>query len=381
MRARAVAAAGWLAIVAGLGGCSGAATIAPGRSQVRVYVSMPMSGASGSDGRDVADGARLALADAGGKVGDLAVRGVYLDDTLGTGASARWSAAKAGENARRATQDTSAIAYIGDFESGATRTSEPITNEAQLLQVSPASTAVDLARPFLGSQELPSIEQNSGERTFGRVIPDDQAQAEAAARLTRTLDAKTVAIVPAHGAYAGTVRDAYRSALRAVRVVQGNADASFYPGLGAMRGSAGGAGQPGTRIATDAVLPPWSAQPPPGRFTYITAAAQAPSQLAATGQRFVARFERHFKYAPGPYAAYGYEAMALVLDCVKRAGNEGVDRQTVISQFFATTNRRSILGDYSVDPVGDTTLNRLGLYRARGGAGTPAPAAHGIPAR
>jgi branched-chain amino acid transport system substrate-binding protein len=380
---RASIAAAFLAVVAGAG-CSGSTTIDPGHSQVRVYVSVPLRGPAGADGRDIADGARLALADAGGKVGGLAVRGVYIDDTAPGAHGAQWSAAQVGENARRATQDASAIAYIGDFDSGATRTSEPITNEAQLLQVSPASTAVDLTRPFIGSQELPAIEQNSEERTFGRVIPDDEAQGAAAARLTGKLGIKQVTILSAAGAYARTIVEAYRAALRGVKVAQNGADGEFYPGTGAPgkvspSGFVSGPEQGARRIATDGVLPPWAPPPAARDFDYVTAAAQAPEQLPPNGQRFLAAFAKEYRRPAGPYAAYGYEAMALVLNCISRAGDEGDSRGAVIDQFFATTDRQSLLGEYSIDSLGDSTLDRIGAYRLGSHGLAPLPAA--IPVR
>ena len=95
--------------------------------------------------------------------GGLRIRAIYLDDTAGHGANARWSPAAAAANARRASQDSTAIAYIGDFDSGATRFSLPITNEAHILQVSPASSAVDLVQPFLGAgDQLPEDVQPTG---------------------------------------------------------------------------------------------------------------------------------------------------------------------------------------------------------------------------
>ena len=63
-----------------------------------------------------------------------------LDDAGPSGATD----ALAGANARRATEDSTAIAYVGELDSGTTRTSLPITNEAGLLQVSPGASAVDL---------------------------------------------------------------------------------------------------------------------------------------------------------------------------------------------------------------------------------------------
>ena len=164
--------------------------IQPGE-RVTVYVSMPLRGPHGADGRDVVQAAKFALADAGGKLGKLAVRALYLDDTSGRGARARWSQAAAAANARDAAEDSSAIAYLGDFDSGATRASLPITNEARMLQVSPASAAVDLVQPFLGAgDQVPEELQPTGERSFGRVIPSDEAQAQAAAGWARRLGAR-----------------------------------------------------------------------------------------------------------------------------------------------------------------------------------------------
>ena len=88
----------------------------------------------------------------------------------------------AAANAREATQDSTAIAYLGDFDSGATRPRCRSRTRPRMLQVSPASGAVDLvaARSSAPETRSPDV-QPSGERTFGRVIPSDEAQAAAAA--------------------------------------------------------------------------------------------------------------------------------------------------------------------------------------------------------
>jgi branched-chain amino acid transport system substrate-binding protein len=307
----------------------------------------------------------MALAAARGRAGRLRVRAVYLDDTSGRGARARWSQAAVGANARRATEDTSAIAYIGDFDSGASRTSESITNAAHLLQVSPASTAVDLVRPFLGSDQLPPGELQGGERTFGRVIPDDQAQAEAAARWVRKLGVRRVALVRDRSRFGGTLADAFHEALGGAMVTRRGAELTYYAGVAADEPAFGGA-LPSRVMASDALLPPWSGARA-AAATLATSAAEGPAVLPASGRRFVGDYRRRYRRPPGRYAAYGYEAMAVVLDAVRRAGASGDQRQAVIDSFFGTHGRRSILGAYSIDPVGDTTLARLGGYRIRGG--------------
>jgi len=42
----------------------------------------------------------------------------------------------------------------------------------------------------------------------------------------------------------------------------------------------------------------------------------------------------------------------------------------VIRRFFATKDRRSAIGEYSVGPSGETTLSRYGIDRVKGGAAT-----------
>jgi ABC-type branched-subunit amino acid transport system substrate-binding protein len=269
-----------------------------------VYVSLPLRGDSGVDGRDAMRGAKLALTDAGGDVGDLDVRAVYLDDTNGPATSARWDPVRVAANARRATQDSTSIAYIGELESGATRTSLPITNSARILQVSPASSASDLAAPFPGSEEVPDDIQTSGERSFGRVVPDD--------------------VVVEEGRRSWARRD--RGAIGVL-----------YPGV-----DLEGLARRGT--------------------TRAVSAPQDPSQLPRPGQDFVNSFRGRYGKPPGRYAAYGYEAMALVLDSIDRATDDS-DRQAVIDAFLETEDRESVLGTYSIDEVGNTTLDRLAGYR------------------
>jgi branched-chain amino acid transport system substrate-binding protein len=99
----------------------------------------------------------------------------------------------------------------------------------------------------------------------------------------------------------------------------------------------------------------------------LTSAAEDPSQLPPAGQRFVRDFRERYRQPPGRYAAYGYEAMAVVLDSIRRAGENGADRDSVVSAFFDTTNRQSVLGTYSIDDVGNTTLKHLAGYRVVNG--------------
>lgn len=161
-----------LAIVISAVGCG--TTIDPG-SELTVYVSVPLRGADGPAGAAVAAGATRALADAGGEAGGAPVKLELLDDTAppapGAGGTG-WTQAQVAANARTATEDSTAIAYIGELRSDATRVSAPITNEAGVLQISPGPVALDLlARP--GGNDVPEEFQPTGERTLGALFTPD----------------------------------------------------------------------------------------------------------------------------------------------------------------------------------------------------------------
>jgi branched-chain amino acid transport system substrate-binding protein len=380
-------------LVAGLGGCLSSGSGIQAGERVDVYVSMPLHGPEALDGRDIVDGARLALADAGGKAGELAVHATYLDDTSGRGRRAHWSAAAAAANVRRASQDSAAIAYIGDFDSGATRFSVPITNEAHILQVSPAASAVDLVQPFLGAgDQVPEELQPTGDRTFGRIIPSDEAQAQAGAAWAKRLGIERSRVVGDGSSFASVMEssfgrraresgiDVQRGRLTPPRLVCGP---SGSPGgsPGRFLGYYAGARIPdreqlrcvtngvagGRLMATDALLNAAGLRALAASPALVTSAAQDPAQLPPRGQRFLRDFGDRYGRKPGRYAAYGYEAMAVVLDSIRRAEDSGDDRDSVIDAFFDTVDRRSILGTYSIDDVGDTTLDRLAGYRVTNG--------------
>jgi branched-chain amino acid transport system substrate-binding protein len=71
---------------------------------------------------------------------------------------------------------------IGELNSGASAVSIPILNEAGILQVSPANTAVGLTRSEGAEPGEPDKYYPSGKRTYARVVPADHLQAAASAQ-------------------------------------------------------------------------------------------------------------------------------------------------------------------------------------------------------
>jgi len=84
-------------------------------------------------------------------------------------------------------------------------------------------------------------------------------------------------------------------------------------------------------------------------------------------QDFFKSYKAKYGSEPEPYAIYGYEAMQDALLAIQNAGAKGNDRQAVIDQFFQIKDRDSVLGKYSIDENGDTTLSDYGGDKVKGG--------------
>jgi branched-chain amino acid transport system substrate-binding protein len=123
----------------GSSGDSGDST--SGGKTLTIYSSLPLQGDSRPQSEDVVRGMKLALEQKGGKVGDFTIKYVSLDDA--TAAAGKWEPGQVSANARKAVGDDTTIAYLGEFNSGASAISIPILNDAGILQVSPSNTYVE----------------------------------------------------------------------------------------------------------------------------------------------------------------------------------------------------------------------------------------------
>jgi branched-chain amino acid transport system substrate-binding protein len=99
--------------------------------------------------------------------------------------------------------------------------------------------------------------------------------------------------------------------------------------------------------------------------TKVTVATLSEEDYGAEGAEFYDAYQAEYGKAE-PYAIYGYEAGQLILDVLERA-EDPTDRASVVEAMFATQDRDSILGTYSIDENGDTTLTDYGVFTIDGG--------------
>jgi hypothetical protein len=105
---------------------------AEGGATVTVYVSAPLRGEEAGAGQRLCDEAREQAAQGRGGEDELKLQVACLD---AAGAGGRWTLAQVGANARQATEDSTAIAYIGEPDPQARRQSEAIVAAAGIVQI------------------------------------------------------------------------------------------------------------------------------------------------------------------------------------------------------------------------------------------------------
>jgi branched-chain amino acid transport system substrate-binding protein len=374
---------------------AGSSGTASGSKSLTIYSSLPLQGDSRAQSLSVVNGEKLALESQGNKVGDFSIKYVSLDDS--TAAAGKWDPGATSADARKAAQDKTTIGYLGEFNSGASAISIPILNEAGVLQVSPSNTATGLTRSLGADKGEPDKYYPSGKRTYGRVVPADHIQGAAqvsyqkdngctktyllndkevyGAGLAKNVvaAAKTQGLTIAGNAGIDPKAANYRSVATTIKAT--GADCVFFGGI---------TDNNAVQLFKDlhAAMPTAKLFGPDGvaetaffsklgssveKSVYITNPTLDPKLYPASGQEFFKTYKAKYGADPEAYAIYGYEAMGVLLEAIKNAGAKGNDKQAVIDAFFKIKNRESVLGTYSIDENGDTTLSDYGGDRVVGG--------------
>jgi branched-chain amino acid transport system substrate-binding protein len=370
-----------------------------GAKTLTIYSSLPLQGAQRPQTTDLVKGIELALQQAGNKAGDFTIKYESLDDS--TAQAGAWTPEQTQANASRAAQDESAAAYIGEFNSGASAISIPVLNEAGVPQISPANTAVGLTSDEPGANPgEPEKYYPSGERTYARIVPKDTIQGAALATLMKQEGCTKAQMANDKEVYGAGLAKNIQSAADAqgLDIISNEAIDKNAPNYRSLAAKAKGAGAdcfiysgitannavqlykdfsaalPAAKLyGPDGVAETGFIDPKSGGIpadvaskVKVTVATLDPDQYPPAGQEFFDQFEREYDDpSPNPYAIYGYEAMRLALDAIERSGTG--EKADILSALHETKDRESVLGKYSIDENGDTTLTDYGVYSVKDG--------------
>jgi branched-chain amino acid transport system substrate-binding protein len=371
-------------IVAACGGASG------GDKVIKVGITLPLSGSSLASAGPARDGALLAIKEFSLK--GYKVEAFVLDHSV-NGVHDPQQGAK---DMTTLVSDAAVMAVVGPFNSSVAKVQIPVSNEAGLLQCSPANTNPDLTKGEAGLQLRAKFPDRIN---YVRVATTDDIQGPAVAQFgVQELGLKKVAIIDDTETYGKGLADAFEAEWTKLggevvgregapkgttdylpiltKFKEGNPDAVFYGGVTATGGGLvrkqmpqaglgelaylGGDGIQDGRGDTAGSFINIAGDAAPNSYSSVAAIAEYPGQAD-----FAKKYEAEYKVAPGAYSASGYACAQVVLKAIETAAAKGdVTREnTRAAGADPATTFETVLGPVQFDAVGDTNQLIISLYK------------------
>jgi branched-chain amino acid transport system substrate-binding protein len=364
-------AVGALALTA-CGGSSGGDDGASGDGDKKTYTLAyqgPLSGDNAQLGINMDNGVQLAVEQAN-KSGDLPFTLKFTNsDDVGDPAQAPTAAQKL-------IDDDNVIAVVGPAFSGATKASEPLFTQANLVSVSPSAT-----NPTLTSQ---------GFKTFFRVVPPDDAQgAEAAAYMTKGLKAQNIYLVDDKSEYGVGLADVIAKSLAgtkfkregipvtkdystiAQKVASSGADTMYYAGYYAELAlfvkalkAAGYKGNiaSGDGANDDQLITQAGAANAEG--VYLTCPC-GDANVDPNAAEFLTAYKAKFNANPGTYSPESYDAANAIIAAMKSISGD-LTREKV-TEAVRTIDYKGITKQIKFESNGEVAGKVIFVYQVKGG--------------
>jgi branched-chain amino acid transport system substrate-binding protein len=367
----------------------------------KIGVDAPTSGAAAFRGVPIANAVTLAVddANAAGGIDGARLTVEALDDTGSTAPKPDPSAGAA--NTTTLVADPSVVAMVGPAASPIAKAEIPITNQAGLLQCSPANTNAELTKPRDGALDIRSAFPDR--INYIRTAPSDDIQGPALASFIYTdLGAKSALVIDdadngrqiaddfsaAYTKLGGTVvRKALNKGDKPDSVLEPLASASGAPGA-VFFGGFSDTGAPEVREAMvssgHGAIPfvSWdgiSGGPDdPSSFISIAGPAAAGSYFSAASFAapkfdFVSRYRARFGSDPDEYASAAYACTQVILDSLRAVAASGPSadglREAVRAYAVDPSNRfDTVLGSVAFDANGDSKQQFVTFYKVDGSA-------------
>lgn len=382
-------------ISAQLSGCSAPSQSLPTASGIiRIGVDLPLSGADASDGMPTANGVKLAIKDANDSklVAGFTLVADVRDDTV----NGVHDPMRAATNFRTFIADPNDLGVIGPLNSNVAQTLIPLSNSYSLALISPANTSPELTK---GTQALALRKDHPLEITYFRVCSTDDIQGSAGATFAyRTLGTRRAYIMDDNQTFGRGVADQWASQFRSEggiilghdhaatgqtdfhamigRAAASGADIVFFGGESSTGAAAARKQMAGTPLAQAPYASADGIQNqqfldvagPQAENSYATVASANAAALP-TAANFMKEYQLEYGLQAGAYSANAYVSTMVLVQAIASAAraNQGAmpTRQQVLDQLRGTGNFSSILGLFSFDQNGDTTLKIISVWRVK----------------
>lgn len=366
--------------------------IAEGSKRIKIVSSLPLTGSSRLQTEMMERAIVMACEEVNYRVGSFSIEYQSWDDA--TAQAGNWDPAKEKEVASRAAADPEVMIYIGTYNSGAAKLSIPILNQAGLVMISPGATYTGLTKPASGEPGEPDIYYPSGQRNFCRVVPTDDLQGAAGASWAKSLGVNGVYILDDKELYGKGVANVFESECRRLGVpvwgrsgIDGRAP-DFRAVISKLRatgaelvyyGGTIGNGAPklvkdlrdsGSQaifMGPDSLKDPafLVAAGPAAEGVLCTLGSLPEEQMTEAAKRWYRSYRKRYGQEPVAFAVYAYEAARVGLAALNKV--QSLDRNAVREAVMDTTDYKGLLGTWSFDANGDTTLSVMSGFKVAGG--------------
>jgi len=350
---------------------------------------LPLTGSSQAQAQTIVNGIKQAIDEANSTAceGKLKIQFDQFDDA--TAATGKWDGAQVTANANKAVADGSVVAVIGHYNSGAAKLSIPILNQANLAMVSPANTYTGLTKPGKGTPQEPNVYYPTGTRNYARVVPADDLQGSVGAKWAKSLGVTKVYILDDQELYGkglATVFDAtakeigltivgsegidrqaadYKALMTKIKAL--NPDMIYFGGITQNNAAQLIKDMRNVGMTADTV----KFMGPDGTYEkalieaagkdaegiYATFGGVPPKELTGAGKTWYESYKKQFNAEPEAYAAYGYESAKVVLNAINKVCKN--DRAAIRDAVMATKDFNGVLGTWSFDANGDTSITTM----------------------
>ena len=359
------------------------------KGTIEIWSELPRQGSSKGQTDTIVNAIKFKLDQVNNTVDGWTIK--YVDQDDSTAAAGKWTQERATALATQASTTDDLAAYIGTFNSGAAKIVIPVLCGAGIPMISPANTYPGLTKPGKGEADEPGKYYPNGcQHNYYRVVPADDLQGDVGAGWAKDLGATKVYVIDDTEIYGKGIADVFEASAKtdgltvlghdqapgtstdfkalAAKIAATSPDLVYYGGI-----TQNNAGQlwkdlreamPNVKlmgpdgIYEDAFL---TAAGSAAEGTYLTFGGTTADQYTGDAAKFRDDYKAKYGGDLEVYTIYGYEAANVLVAAITTASKAGAKdvkalRKGILDALAATKDFKGVLGTWSFDANGDTSL-------------------------
>jgi branched-chain amino acid transport system substrate-binding protein len=359
------------------------------KGTIQIWSELPRQGSSKGQTDTIVNAIKFKLDSVNNTVDGWTIK--YSDRDDSTAAAGKWTQEQATALATEASTTADLAAYIGTFNSGAAKIVIPVLCAAGIPMISPANTYPGLTKPGKGEADEPGKYYPNGcQHNYYRVVPADDLQGDVGAGWAKDLGATKVYVIDDTEIYGKGIADVFEASAKAdgltvlghdqapgtstdfkalaAKIAATAPDLVYYGGI-----TQNNAGQlwkdlreamPNVKlmgpdgIYEDAFL---TAAGAAAEGSYLTFGGTTADQYTGDAAKFRDDYKTKYGTDLEVYTIYGYEAANVLIAAITTASKAGAKdvkalRKGILDALAATKDFKGVLGTWSFDANGDTSL-------------------------